>query len=262
MLNVQLGLPEFHTFGAINLADSSMPPSKIQEFHTRRHFFPHVPQRLLPTTRPNGIPGQYLHLTQIPHDSVVDTSIGLSHSYQILIYIDFGYNEMTKVEVREAAIARFEAMNIKLATRYRGPVSTIVHPQMKKCLGFLKVDLLNPNVDGIAILKGERIFKLQLQDLPYVIGKIEKGFEFPSIAANCRLGLSSPILARYTSRQLLGELIHLEYLCGATLEFIGVSKRTKELESAEITVASAATKKYLIESPILVDGHLITISLP
>ena len=53
------------------------------------------------------------------------------------------------------------------------------------------------------------------------------------------------------------------YLCGATLEFTGVSKCTKELETVEITVASAATtKKYLIESPILVYGHLITISFP
>jgi hypothetical protein len=169
---------------------------------------------------------------------------------------------MSKVEVQEAAVARFEAMNIKLATRYREPISAIVHPHTKKWLGFLKVNLLNPNVDGIALLKGERIFTLQLQDLSYVIGKIEKGFEFPSIAANRRLGLSSPILAHYTSRQLLGELIRLGYLYGATLEFIGVSKRTKELESAKITVASAATKKYLLESPILVDNHLITISLP
>jgi hypothetical protein len=153
-------------------------------------------------------------------------------------------------------------MNIKLATRYREPVSAIIHPQTKKWLGFLKVDLLNSNADGIALLKGERIFTLQLQDLSYIIGKIEKRFEFPSTAANRRLGLSSPILARYTSRQLLGELIRSGYLCGATLEFIGVSKRTKELETTEITIASAATKKYLIESPILVDGHLITISLP
>ena len=43
---------------------------------------------------------------------------------------------------------------------------------------------------------------------------------------------------------------------------MGVSKRTHEMESAEITVASTATKKYLLEFPILVEGHLISISLP
>ena len=124
------------------------------------------------------------------------------------------------------------------------------------------MDLLNPSIDGIALLEDERIFILQLQDLTYVVGKIENGFEFSSTATNHRLSLISPILSRYVSRLLLGELIRLGYLCGATLEFIGVSKRSKELETAEITVASASTKKYLLESPILVDGHLITISLP
>ena len=61
---------------------------------------------------------------------------------------------------------------------------------------------------------------------------------------------------------LLGELICLGYLCGATLEFIGVSKHTRDLNTAEITVASASTKQYLLDSPILVDGQHITISLP
>lgn len=43
---------------------------------------------------------------------------------------------MSKTEVQDAATARFEAMNIKLATRYREPVSAIVHPHTKKWLGF------------------------------------------------------------------------------------------------------------------------------
>ena len=169
---------------------------------------------------------------------------------------------MSKVDVQDAAIARFEAMNIKLATKYREPVSAIVHPQTKKWLGFWKVDLLNPSLDGIALLKGERIFTLQLQDLSYVIGKIEKGFEFSSTATNRRLSLASPILAQYASRSLLEELICLGYLCGVNLKFIKVSKCTKEMESAGVTVASPTTKKYLLESLILVASHLITISLP
>ena len=67
---------------------------------------------------------------------------------------------MTKADVQDAAIARFDAMNIKLATRYREPVFALVHPQTKKWLSFLKVDLLNPSTDGIALLKGDRIFTL------------------------------------------------------------------------------------------------------
>lgn len=91
---------------------------------------------------------------------------------------------------------------------------------------------------------------------------MEKGFDFSSTASNRRLCLTSPALTHYTSRSLLGELIRLGYLCGAILEFIGVSKRTRDQDTAKITVASAPTKKYVLDSPILVDGHHITISLP
>lgn len=34
------------------------------------------------------------------------------------------------------------------------------------------------------------------------------------------------------------------------------------MESANITVASMSTKKYILDSPILVSGHLISITLP
>ena len=62
-LNTQLGLAKSHTFEASNLANPNIPASEIQEFHTCRHSFPHVPQRLLSTTRLDGLPSQYLHLT-------------------------------------------------------------------------------------------------------------------------------------------------------------------------------------------------------
>ena len=59
---------------------------------------------------------------------------------------------MSKLEVHDAAIACFDAMNIKLATRYREPVSAIIHLHTKKWLGFFKVNLLNPSTDGLALL--------------------------------------------------------------------------------------------------------------
>ena len=239
-----------------------MPDSEIQEYHSYRHAFPHVPQQLYPAVRPDGIPGQFYHLTQIPSGVDIDTQSGLAHTHQLVIRFDFGYNDMKKPEVQAAALARFESMGIPLANRFREPVSAIVHPHTKNWLGFLKVDLLNPSTDGISLLKGERIFTLQLQDLNYAIGKVEKGFDFPSTAANRKLELQSPILARYTSRQLLGELTRHGYIAGANLEFIGVTKRTKELETAEITVASEPTKRYLLSTPILFSGHRLHITSP
>jgi hypothetical protein len=157
---------------------------------------------------------------------------------------------MRKDDVQEAARARFEAMGIPLATRFREPISALINRHTKTWLGFLKDDMQNPERDAIALLKGDRTFILQLQTSEYVVGKVEKGFEFSSTANNRRLGLQSPILIKYTSRTLLRELIRLGYLSGHNLEFIGVAKRTLEQNTAEVTVASNATKQYLFQTPI------------
>ena len=48
-----------------------------------------------------------------------------------------------------------------------------------KWLGFLRIDLLNPQIDGLMLLSGDKIFMLQLKQ-EYVIEKVEKAFEFKS----------------------------------------------------------------------------------
>ena len=70
-------------------------------------------------------------------------------------------------------------MHIPLATRFREPICAIVDRASIKWLGFLKVDLLNPHIDGLALLRGDRIFTLFIRT-EYVVGKIEKGFDFNS----------------------------------------------------------------------------------
>jgi hypothetical protein len=168
--------------------------------------------------------GEYFHLTKIPYGIDVDSITGLSRSYQILIRFDSGYNEMQKDDVHKAARARFEAMDIVLASRFREPISVLINRHTKTWLGLLKVDLQNPEKDGLALFKGNHIFTLQLQNSEYVVGKVEKGFEFSSTANNRRLGLQGPTLTKYTSHHLLRELIRLGYLEGHNLEIIGVAK--------------------------------------
>lgn len=61
---------------------------------------------------------------------------------------------------------------------------------------------------------------------------------------------------------MLGELTRLGYLGGAHLEFVGVTKRSKDQETAEITVASDITKKYLLDTPILFANQRLRVSIP
>lgn len=261
-LNALQGVAEYTTYAKVTESSGGMPANEVSEFHKCRHSFPNVPQLLYPSVRPDGLPGQFLHLTQIPFGIGIDPSTGLSKTHQILIRFDSGYQSMTKVDVQEAAIARFEAMGMKLSNRFREPVVALVHPQTKTWLGFIKVDLLNPSTDGIALLKGTRLFTLQLENSSYVIGKVEKAFEFPSTATNRKVLFRSPSLTQFTSRELLSELTRLSYIGGTNLEFVGVTKRTKDLDYAEITVASDKTRQYLLNTPIEFANHKLSITLP
>lgn len=169
---------------------------------------------------------------------------------------------MTKQEVQQAAHICLETMRIPLASRFREPIAALVSQQNTGWLGFLKLDLLNPSIDGIALLRGHRIFTLQMQNGDYVIRKVEKGFEFLSTANNRRLKLKSPMLGQFNSRQLLGELIKLGYSSGHNLEVIGVTKRTQDQITADVTVASEHTKTYMLQYPLKVNGDHISVSVP
>ena len=261
-LNIHRGLPEYSTYGAAQLTTSVMPDAKQYEYHTCRHSFPHLPQLLYPSLRPDGIPGQYLHLTQIPSGCLVDDVTGLSPTYQVVIRFDHGYQGMKKQEIQEAALSRLETMGIPVATRFREPIFAIVNKDTKTWLGLLRIDLLYPERDELHLLKGERIFTLQLQNSEYVIGKVEKGFDFTSAPFNRRLKLKSEALSNYTSRQLLGELTQLGYIVGTNLKFVGIAKRTKEQDTAEVTLASDISKQYLMTHPMNLGGHKVVITTP
>lgn len=248
-LNSSLGLPECKELDHKALAIGVMPDSEVLEFHSCRHAFPHVPQKLYPSVRPDGIPGQYLHLTQIPLDTEIVDSTGLSQSYQIIIRFDADYHHMTKAQVQDAAIARFAHMNIKLANRFREPVSAIVNRKTHGWLGFIRVDLLNPEIDAIALLKGHRVFTLQMQTLEFVVGKVEKGYEFLSTAANRRLQLTGQILTTYNSRNLLADLITHCYMKSAFAEVVGAAKKFTSTDSADVTVTSFISKQFLLNTP-------------
>ena len=156
-----------------------MPALEITKCLSYRHSFPRALQTLYPSIHPNALPGQYYHLTQLPSHVNIDPTTGLSPTYQLVIRFDTNYKDFSKLDVQEAAASRFEVMHIPLATRFREPICAIVDRASTKWLGFLKVDLLNPHIDGLALLRGDRIFTLFIRT-EYVVGKIEKGFDFNS----------------------------------------------------------------------------------
>jgi hypothetical protein len=236
-----------------------MPASEITECLSYRHSFSRITQTLYPSIRPDTLPGQHYHLIQLPSHVNIDPTTGLSPTYQLIIRFDTNYRDFSKIDVQEAAASRFEVMRIPIATRFREPICAIVDRASTKWLGFLKVDLLNPHTDGLALLRGERIFMFLLRS-EYVVGKIEKGFNFNSTSSSGKIKIQSLILTRYNSHHLLAELICLGYASGQVMEFVGISKQTPEQDFAEITLIAEDTKNYLLSSPIFLEGERVTVT--
>ena len=65
-------------------------------------------------------------------------------------------------------------MGIPLGTTYTNPIDIGLNGVTKTWAGFLKVHLLNPKQDGMALFNGHRAFVIKMVDGEKVIGKIEK----------------------------------------------------------------------------------------
>lgn len=156
-------------------------------------------------------------------------------------------------------------MQIPLANRYREPISAIVNRKTHGGLGFLCAYLLNLQKDAIALLQGHRIFTLQLQNSEYVVGKVEKGYEFHSSANNRRLQISGPALTNYNSRHLLADLIKICYTKSTHAKVVGVSKKFTDTPNAKITVTGFLSKQFLLTTPSTLFGQptqVIEVSTP
>jgi hypothetical protein len=76
-----------------------MLDSEIQECLSYRYSFPRVAQTLYPSSRPDTLPGQYYHLTQLPSYVDMDPITGLSHTYQLVIRFDNNYRDFSTTDV-------------------------------------------------------------------------------------------------------------------------------------------------------------------
>jgi hypothetical protein len=88
-----------------------------------------------------------------PKHATIDPKTRLSPTYQIVVKIDTNYRYYSKQDAQEATAARLEATRIPLSSRYREPISAIIDKETSKWLGFLRIDLQNPQIYGIVLLR-------------------------------------------------------------------------------------------------------------
>jgi hypothetical protein len=76
--------------------------------------FPRVQQKLWPTTRPDGIEGQHINITQLPFDIEVNPKSHLSLDYDILLHFEKPINPFSQDQIMKKLLMRFQTMDIQL----------------------------------------------------------------------------------------------------------------------------------------------------
>ena len=197
---------------------------EIIDFKTLCRAFPRVPQALFPSERPDAVPGNHLHFTQIPKQKHTDPATGLSDGFHITIRYDYGFKGVTRQDACGACVERLRQMDIPLSTIYSNSIDIGTNAVTKNWAGFIKIHLKNPLLDGIALLKGHREFVMQMDNGEKVKGKIEIGYELPSKARNLRLPLKGDTLRHEHASTIFKSLVHKSYYSGHQHEYMGLTK--------------------------------------
>ena len=211
-------------------AQLGTPTREILEFKTLRRAFPRVSQALFPNERPDAVRGNHLHFTQIPKQEHTDPTTSLSDGFHITIRYDYGFRAVTRQDARGVCVERLRQMNILLGTNYFNPIDIGTNAVTKNWAGFIKVHFKNPILDGIALLKGHRVFVIQMENGEKVIGKIEKGYELASKARDLRLHLKGDTLRHEHASTIFKSLVHKNYYSGHQHEYMGLTKPILEKE--------------------------------
>ena len=244
---------EFARFGT--------PTTEIIEFKTLRRAFPRVPQTLYPNERPDAVPGNHLHFTQVPRQEKVDPATGLSEGFHITIRYDHGFKGITHQEARRACVARLRLMDIPLGTTYSNPIDVCTNAVTKGWAGFIKVHLLNPQRDGISLLSGYRAFVMQMEDGEKVIGKIEKSYELVTKTRNLRLHLKGESLRHETAFTILKSIVHESHYIGHQHEFMALIKPEVDKNFAFLTLATKEARDFVLKGGLIYNKERLQVSV-
>ena len=238
-----------------------IPPHEVIDFTTLRRAFPRVPQMLHPTERPDTVPGNYLHFTQLSRLEKIDHTTGLSEGFQVTIRFDHGFKGIARHDARVACLERLRTMNIPLGTTYANPIDVGLNAITKHWAGFIKLHLQRPQKDGIALLQRNRAFVMTMETGKRVIGKVEKGYELATKARNLRLHLKGDSLRHEHNFDILEAIVRENYYNGKQHEFMGLAKPEIGKNFAFLTLTTEEARDQVLKEGLTFKHEKLQVSV-
>ena len=244
---------EFRTLGT--------SANEIHEFRTIRRTFPKTQQLLYPTERPDTVPSQHLHFTQIPMYEKVSLNTGLTDGFHVTVRFDGAYKMLGRREVKAACMERLSLMCIPLGYTYSSPIEIGINTVTRNWAGFVKIHLQHPENDGLALLRGERAFVMTMGDGEQVIGKVEKSFELITKAKNMRLHLKGDTLRNNSVVDILKVIMAEAYYDGREVEILTLTKSEVEKDFAFITLTTEESRNDILTNGLTYRSERLKVNI-
>ena len=256
----EAGIPPFSTTTPTEeLIASGYVASEAVELRSAIMSFPRVQQKLWPTTRPDGIEGQHINITQLPFDIEVNPKTSLSLDYHILLHFEKPTTPFSQDQVMKKLLMRFQAMEIHLGDLIGEPIAVLCHgPKTARVWsGMAKVHLKHPSKDGIALLSGKRIFAITLDNDALTIAKVAKTYDPLAPSNLLTVKINTDNIRELVAHQLFKTVVEESFKRGHEFELAQVQKSAGETFGWLITTSPEQVEKISRHKiPIL--GELLT----
>lgn len=233
--------------------------SEAAELRSASMSFPRVQQKLWPTTRPDGIEGQHINITQLPFDIEVNPKTNLSLDYHILLHFEKPTTPFSQDQIMKKLLLRFQTMEIQLGDLIGEPIAVLCHgPKTARVWsGMAKIHLKNPNKDGIALLSGRRIFAISLDNDTITIAKVAKSYDSLASSNLLTVKINTDNIRDLLAHQLFKTVVEESFKRGHEFELAQVQKIAGENYGWLITTSPEQVEKIgRHKIPIL--GELLT----
>ena len=231
-LAIEQGLDELISDESIaDRTTRGMPRKEAEELESVSISYPRVPQILYPSERSDGRPGQHLNLTQLPSEIEIDPISSMSLDFHIAIHFQLPNKPLFHNYVKELVKERLNDMHILLGTNLIEPISVLCMSVKRGgakgvWAGIVKLHLLKPHIDGIALLTGLRAFILYLEPHSSVgsLGKVCKSYHSIARSNNLSIKISNETLIGIYSHALFLDVLENSFRRGHEFEIVEVQK--------------------------------------